>query len=78
MSEKDTLKLELKVVLTIIVMIAGVIAAHFYGVSDAKSYTDRRIKERRVEINNQFDKLSDKLDDIHEDLVDMKIESANK
>jgi len=77
-NDKDTLKLELKVVLTIIVMIAGVIAAHFYGLSDAKHYTDTRIKERKVETDKQFDRVIDKLDFMHKDLTSLKIKGANQ
>lgn len=79
---EDNLKLELKVVLTILILVAGVIAAHFAGVASAErasnTYTDKKILEIREEQKDykamnerNVDRILNKLDDMNSVLLNL-------
>lgn len=46
------------VIVAAMVAMAAAVAAHFDGVSSAKSYTDQRIDKIEQKIDNTFEKIS--------------------
>lgn len=52
------------ILIAAIVAIAAAVAAHFDGVSSAKSYTDMRVDKLELKIDKTFDKISEMQADI--------------
>lgn len=52
-------------VLSLLLVIGGVIAAHFMGIEKAKSYTDQKFSE----LNKRFESYEKKIEDKFESLI---------
>lgn len=58
------MKIDLKTFLTIIMMISGVITAHFLGIQEAKTYTDLQVLNVKKSFDEKVKEISDKIDKI--------------
>lgn len=66
-------------ILSLLVLIGGVIAAHFMGIEKAKTYTDQKFSElnKRFEsyekkIEDKFESLLEKVNFINDTLIEIK------
>lgn len=66
-------------ILSLLVLIGGVIAAHFMGIEKAKAYTDQKFSElnKRFEsyekkIEDKFESLLEKVNFINDTLIEIK------
>lgn len=66
-------------ILSLLVLIGGVIAAHFLGIEKAKTYTDQKFSElnKRFEsyekkIEDKFESLLEKVNFINDTLIEIK------
>jgi hypothetical protein len=67
MTRSTELKLSLSIVLTVLMITAGVVGAHFMGIAaveaQSKKYTDDRVDDLRKELSNR-------LKEIHNQTID--------
>lgn len=66
------MKIDFKTFLTLLTLSAGVITAHFMGIKEAKTYTDKEISELRESSEEKMEKISEKIDSIKETVIRIK------
>lgn len=76
-SKSDSINLKkisslIGLIIAICSAIGGVVAAHFDGIEASKSYTDKKISEAKVDLNQRLDRMEGKQDQILEFLLNKK------